>query len=436
MSGEAIKAEKTKLNGIEDHYARDSALRYAEGYKDPQKQEDHYARDSALRYAEGYKDPQNASKMMYVAASCLNVRKGAGRKYSRLGALSHGKAVNVLEKKANGWYKISFGAGVGWVKGKYLADKSGSAQVQPAAVDTSERAEIRSENSKPRRNSAKLHPGATAKSHSGATTESHSDVADKSHSGANYDPGKVVVETGRFITKNVVMHKKPEEKSGGVDIRYLLDKNQKYAGSGTLLAGMTVDVLGSQKDANGGVWTKVKHWNKRKLNGKIREPLVGWVKNLDNYSADSASGTIVGDAELKDDGKVGKKGTGLAQTAVNAAKGQTSNCGSNRCQAFVSKATQRAIGYYVYCNSAMDAWRDFACSTDMSNIPMGAAVYFTSPQSSDAGHVGLHMGGGKIAHQLGHVEHESLADVTQKHNYRFRGWGWNGGVKLKQPDEQ
>lgn len=86
--------------------------------------------------------------------------------------------------------------------------------------------------------------------------------------------------------------------------------------------------------------------------------------------------------------------------------------------------------------SAQDAWRNWGISTDYSNIPIAAAVYFTSPCASECGHVGVHVGNGMIQHQLSKRVKESLADVTKNHNYKFRAWGWNGGVKLKQPDEE
>ena len=423
MSGEAIKSEKTKLNGIEDHYARDSALRYAEGYKEPQKQEDHYARDSALRYAEGYKDPQkqedhyardsalryaegykepqNASKMMYVAASCLNVRKGAGRKYSRLGALSHGKAVNVLEKKANGWYKISFGAGVGWVKGKYLADKSGSAQAQASAEDTSERADVKAVEA-----DASENVGANAVS---ADTEAPERAED-----AISDDG-VAIEDGNYINKKgVKMRTSPSDEAKVVSLTVVRYKKGKPTPlTTTLKPGMVVRPTGETKEVGNDVWTKVSHtWRKTKF--------VGWIKNLNEVS-DYKS--VVGNAS----GKCG--GTGLAKDIVSETEGKKNAASTGYCQQYVRKAAIKAAGNH-YADNATDAWKKWSVSTDIGKMPVGAAVYFTSPENSEAGHVGLHRGNGMIAHQLKSVTHESLADVC-KHGYRFRAWGWQGGVPLK-----
>lgn len=50
----------------------------------------------------------------------LNVRSGAGTDYSRLGVLYAGNSVTVLEE-ANGWYKISYQDGVGYVSTEYIS---------------------------------------------------------------------------------------------------------------------------------------------------------------------------------------------------------------------------------------------------------------------------------------------------------------------------
>lgn len=54
----------------------------------------------------------------------LNVRSGAGTSYSVKGKLASGTLVNVIEKTSNGWYKIEFGNGTGFVSGQYLVDVS------------------------------------------------------------------------------------------------------------------------------------------------------------------------------------------------------------------------------------------------------------------------------------------------------------------------
>lgn len=55
-----------------------------------------------------------------VTASSLYVRKGPSSiLYGKLGSLKKGTVVEIYEEK-NGWYRISYGEGFGWVSGKYI----------------------------------------------------------------------------------------------------------------------------------------------------------------------------------------------------------------------------------------------------------------------------------------------------------------------------
>ncbi|HSQ87396.1 N-acetylmuramoyl-L-alanine amidase [Romboutsia sp.] len=54
-----------------------------------------------------------------VTATSLNVRSGYGTSYSKIGSLLKGTKVEVVESK-NGWYKIKYKAGYGYVSGEYI----------------------------------------------------------------------------------------------------------------------------------------------------------------------------------------------------------------------------------------------------------------------------------------------------------------------------
>lgn len=54
-----------------------------------------------------------------VTASALNVRSGYGTSYSKIGLLSKGAKVEIIESK-NGWHKIKYGSGYGYVSGEYI----------------------------------------------------------------------------------------------------------------------------------------------------------------------------------------------------------------------------------------------------------------------------------------------------------------------------
>ena len=66
----------------------------------------------------------------------LNVRKGAGASYTKLGTLKKGAKIDIVAKTSNGWYKIKYNKGYGYVSGTYV--KVGS--TTPTTPTTSETA--------------------------------------------------------------------------------------------------------------------------------------------------------------------------------------------------------------------------------------------------------------------------------------------------------
>ncbi len=65
-----------------------------------------------------------------VTCSALNVRNGAGTNFARIGGLTKGKTVQVYEEK-DGWLKIAYGTGFGWVSKQYTDYKSPEPVVTP-----------------------------------------------------------------------------------------------------------------------------------------------------------------------------------------------------------------------------------------------------------------------------------------------------------------
>ncbi|MDO5010492.1 MAG: SH3 domain-containing protein [Intestinibacter bartlettii] len=61
-----------------------------------------------------------SSKTGTITANSLNVRSGAATSYSILGTLSNGKTVTIYGE-SNGWYKISYNGGYGWVSKTYVS---------------------------------------------------------------------------------------------------------------------------------------------------------------------------------------------------------------------------------------------------------------------------------------------------------------------------
>ena len=62
-----------------------------------------------------------------VTTDVLNVRKGAGTNYGVIGTVKRGDKLQVIEKLSNGWLKIKFGSGTGYVSASYVTvSNSGS----------------------------------------------------------------------------------------------------------------------------------------------------------------------------------------------------------------------------------------------------------------------------------------------------------------------
>lgn len=72
-------------------------------------------------------DPIGTAK---VTVSALNVREGAGQNYRRIGGLTKGKAIQVYEEK-DGWLRIAYGSGYGWVMKAYTDYKTPEPVVDP-----------------------------------------------------------------------------------------------------------------------------------------------------------------------------------------------------------------------------------------------------------------------------------------------------------------
>ena len=69
----------------------------------------------------------------------------------------------------------------------------------------------------------------------------------------------------------------------------------------------------------------------------------------------------------------------------------------------------------------------------MDDIPVGAAVYLRSKNTSSAGykygHVGVYVGNGYVVHAVSTVKKQTLSSMLD--NYHYLGWGWQCGVDLR-----
>lgn len=98
------------------------------------------------------------------------------------------------------------------------------------------------------------------------------------------------------------------------------------------------------------------------------------------------------------------------------------------CQRFVAMAYQQAGLPYGNAGSATHAGNMWIVSKRRDDIPVAAAVYFTSPTDKVNGHVGIYIGNGQVCHTFPAVTIMSLSAIIAR-GYGYRGWGWNAGTK-------
>ena len=86
------------------------------------------------------------SGIMYVKDN-VNVRKGPGTEFGRVGHLNKGKKVEITGKAENGWYRIKFNDGEYFVSGNYLAEEQpaqSSASTEASSIATTAKPETTS----------------------------------------------------------------------------------------------------------------------------------------------------------------------------------------------------------------------------------------------------------------------------------------------------
>lgn len=93
---------------------------------------------------------------------------------------------------------------------------------------------------------------------------------------------------------------------------------------------------------------------------------------------------------------------------------------SGYCQAWVADIYQAVTGSRGSAHCALCAADMWAVSSDFSQIPVGATVYGYS--SSKYGHVGIYIGNGMVAHNIGEIKIQSLESWIK--TYKGFAWGW------------
>ena len=115
----------------------------------------------------------------------------------------------------------------------------------------------------------------------------------------------------------------------------------------------------------------------------------------------------------------------IVAVATNSAKYGIS-ARSGYCQAWVADVYQAVTGSRGSAHCALCAADMWAVSSNFSQIPVGATVYGYS--SSKYGHVGIYIGNGMVAHNIGEIKIQSLESWVK--TYKGFAWGWENSKKL------
>lgn len=94
------------------------------------------------------------------------------------------------------------------------------------------------------------------------------------------------------------------------------------------------------------------------------------------------------------------------------------------CLQWVNDVYQAAGAPVSRVSTASEAGHYYGVSTDMSNIPIGAAIYGLGSYSSSVGHVGIYIGNNKVLSCIGdnNVKEDNLNDFINYYNAKC--WGW------------
>ena len=146
-----------------------------------------------------------------------------------------------------------------------------------------------------------------------------------------------------------------------------------------------------------------------------------WASLIYNIGGVSGGSSI----DIKDLDFVNATQKKIVAVATNSAKYGIS-ARSGYCQAWVADVYQAVTGLRGSAHCALCAADMWAVSSDFSQIPVGATVYGYS--SSQYGHVGIYIGNGKVAHNIGYVKVQSLESWIEQ--YKGFCWGWENNRSI------
>ncbi len=105
--GEIVEIENISSNGW-------YKIKYKKGYG--------YVSGKYIEVLNDSSDDTTVIKKGKINTTTLNVRSGSSTSSSKIGTLSKGTIVDIVKVEKNGWYKIKYKKGYGYISGSYVVD--------------------------------------------------------------------------------------------------------------------------------------------------------------------------------------------------------------------------------------------------------------------------------------------------------------------------
>ncbi|MBQ4360406.1 MAG: SH3 domain-containing protein [Proteobacteria bacterium] len=319
-----------------------------------------------------------------ITVSALNVRSGAGSNYPRIGGLTKGKAVTVYEA-SNGWLRIGYGSGEGWIEQKYTDYKSPEPQQPPApsfqpfeGVITAESLNVREGPSTDYTSIGYLHNGDRV------TVIGESNGWYKITYG-----GREAWISGKYVEKSNGSTNPPPQQTGTFEVvvsattlNVRTGPSTDYSKIGALSSGARVTVL---EEKNG--------WYKINYNGQE-----GWISASYTYMPGNADAA-------------GQKAADYAHTLMNTCNNNNWHYNQNKrtqdgyydCSAFTARCWKVAGYDFKWANSESQAktiYNKVGEITNKGQIQPGDLLFYHHNWNSGSrwrgiNHVAIAIGGGR-----------------------------------------
>lgn len=152
--------------------------------------------------------------------------------------------------------------------------------------------------------------------------------------------------------------------------------------------------------------------------------------SLDIYSRFTSVKKDAKDSQKPDDGLT--DGQRKVQNVAMYSEAYGILAQSGYCQAWVTAVYRRAGFDVPSSSSAAIAAKKYGSHEDLTEIPVGAAVY--GKANTRYGHVGIYVGNNLIYHNVGGVAIESLDNWIK--TYKGYCWGWPGNIDLTENSKE